>query len=37
MNSSKLTMVVAVALGLTANIALAQEPGFGGHGAVSKN
>jgi len=37
MNSSKLAMVTAVALGLTASVALAQEPGFGGLGTVSKN
>ena len=36
MTSSKLAMEV-VAIGLTAGVALAQEPGFGGHGAVSKN
>ena len=37
MKSSKLAMVSAVALGLTASLALAQEPGFSGHGTVSKN
>jgi hypothetical protein len=37
MKSSKLAMTTVVALGLTASVALAQEPGFGGHGTVSKN
>jgi len=37
MTSSKLAMATAVALGLTASVALAQEPGFGGHANVSKN
>jgi hypothetical protein len=38
MKSSKLAMATVVALGLTASVALAQdEPGFGGHGTVSKN
>jgi hypothetical protein len=37
MKSSNLALAIAVALGLTASVALAQEPGFGGHGAVSKN
>ena len=37
MKSSKLAMTTAVVLGLTASVALAQEPGFGGHGSVSKN
>jgi hypothetical protein len=37
MKSSKLAMATVVALGLTASVALAQEPGFGGHGSVSKN
>jgi hypothetical protein len=37
MKSSKLAVVTVVALGLTAGVALAQEPGFGGHGTVSKN
>jgi hypothetical protein len=37
MKSPKLAMAAAVALGLTASFALAQEPGFGGHGAASKN
>jgi hypothetical protein len=35
--SPKLAMATAVALGLAASVALAQEPGFGGHGDVSKN
>jgi len=37
MKSSKLAMATAVALGFTASFAVAQEPGFGGHGNVSKN
>jgi hypothetical protein len=37
MKSSMLALATAVAFGLTASVALAQEPGFGGHGAVSKN
>jgi hypothetical protein len=37
MKSTKLALATAIAFGLTASIALAQEPGFGGHGAVSKN
>jgi hypothetical protein len=37
MKSSKIAMATAVALGLTAGVALAQEPGFGGQGNVSKN
>lgn len=37
MKSSKLVLATVVALGLTASVALAQEPGFGGHGTVSKN
>ena len=35
--SSTLAMAAAVALGLTAGVALAQEAGFGGQGNVSKN
>ena len=35
--SPKLAMATAIALGLAAGVALAQEPGFGGHGAVSTN
>jgi hypothetical protein len=32
--SPKLAMATAIALGLAASVALAQKPGFGGHGAV---
>ncbi len=32
-----LAIAAAAALGLTANVALAQEAGFGGQGTVSKN
>jgi hypothetical protein len=37
MKPSTLAMATAVALGLSASLALAQEAGFGGAGDVSKN
>jgi hypothetical protein len=37
MKASLLAVAAVAALGLSANVALAQEPGFGGHGSVSKN
>jgi hypothetical protein len=37
MRSSLLAIAAAAAIGLSANVALAQEAGFGGQGNVSKN
>src|SRR5947209_3620326 len=37
MKSSKLALATAVAFSLSVGVAFAQEPGFGGHGTVSKN